>query len=127
MANGTLVSVDVAVVLQLTGGRNFTLSAEARNIKAANILKTLFPSTPELILTIISPIQLEYISFTWNGERGRQAVHGLRVSVGPLTWDMRACMYERRGMPPFSPTIAHVRPSVVPCVLTIPLLTLRLH
>ncbi|KAG2439122.1 hypothetical protein HXX76_004490 [Chlamydomonas incerta] len=68
ITNGTLVSVDVAVVLQLTGGRNFTLFAEARNIKAASILKTLFPSTPELILTVISPLQLEYISFTWNGK-----------------------------------------------------------
>eukprot|EP00198_Chlamydomonas_reinhardtii_P006687 XP_001696023.1 predicted protein [Chlamydomonas reinhardtii] len=82
MANGTLVSVDVAVVLQLTGGRNFTLSAEARNIKAANILKTLFPSTPELILTIISPIQLEYISFTWNGRFSCEASPNLSSVPG---------------------------------------------
>ncbi|KAG2436055.1 hypothetical protein HYH02_011766 [Chlamydomonas schloesseri] len=82
MANGTLVSVDVAVVLQLTGGRNFTLSAEARNIKAGSILKTLFPATPDLILTIISPLQLEYIAFTWNGRFSCEASPNLSSVPG---------------------------------------------
>ncbi|PNW79689.1 hypothetical protein CHLRE_08g363100v5 [Chlamydomonas reinhardtii] len=89
IANGTLVTVDVAVVLQISPNKQFNLTAEARNVQVAQVLKTLFPSTPDLIVKVLDPVRFSYIAigydsvkkFTCEASPDLTGVPGLRELI----------------------------------------------
>ncbi|KAG2486902.1 hypothetical protein HYH03_014402 [Edaphochlamys debaryana] len=73
-ANGNLLNTPVSASLVVAdkaskdqGAPALTFTGTATDVSASNILGTLFPDTPKVVLEILDPVRFAEIDFTYNG------------------------------------------------------------
>ncbi len=69
-----LVSIPVSVTVTLAdksakarGAKSLTLTARATDVSAANVLATVFPSTPDFVIALLRPATFGELTFMWDG------------------------------------------------------------
>lgn len=76
-ASGTIAGVPIAAKLTIADSetvkndpavKSLVFAGEARDVVVADALKALFPSTPDLVLEILSPLRFDVIGFSWDGD-----------------------------------------------------------